>query len=251
MTKENIESGEEIHQYRNGKKCFIITPIGAENSDVRRKAEGVINSVLKPILEGMDIEPIIPHRMADPGSITQQVLINILEDDLVIANLTGLNPNVMYELAVRHATGKPVVCIVERGTILPFDISSERTIFYTNDMEGVSELKIQLCNYIEKALMGNDYENPIYRANKNFKMREVVENGEGDSTLKYMLDRLDRLAGKIDLLSSRMSSSDDNRSLFKEISRLGKDDSQYYVINFQNKFNKKKSDGDEECEVIG
>ena len=89
------------------KKCFIATPLGAVGSETRKKALGVIDSVLRPILEDdFEYEVIVPHEIYQLGSITEQIIIHLLHDDLVIANLTGLNPNVMYELAVRHAAKK-------------------------------------------------------------------------------------------------------------------------------------------------
>lgn len=100
--------------------------------------------------------------MNDAGSITQQLLKHILEDDLVIVNLTGLNPNVMYEVAVRHAIRKPIVQLCEYGTILPFDITDQRTIFYKNDMMGIVEIKDKLRNMIKDASKDESPDNPIY-----------------------------------------------------------------------------------------
>ena len=126
------------------KKCFIITPIGNEGSEIRKKADGIIDAVIEPVLNDLDFDIQIPHKMNNPGSITTQIIDQILNDDLVVANLTGLNPNVMYELAVRHAVRKPIVCVVENSTKLPFDIITDRVIFYDDNMFSVSSTKHEL-----------------------------------------------------------------------------------------------------------
>jgi len=52
------------------------------------------------------------------------------KSDLVIADLTYHNPNVFYELAVRHLNKKPVIHLIKKGEKIPFDINDRRTIFY-------------------------------------------------------------------------------------------------------------------------
>lgn len=87
--------------------CFIINPIGPVNSEKRNKTEGLLNAVITPVLDALKLNQVVAHRISESGSITKQVVRHLIEDKLVIANLTGLNANVMYELAFRHAKHEP------------------------------------------------------------------------------------------------------------------------------------------------
>ncbi|KAA0563657.1 hypothetical protein F0342_12690 [Bacillus sp. CH30_1T] len=176
------------------KSCFVVTPIGGNNTDTRRAADGVIDSVIIPVLEEIGFKVDVAHRMYNTGSINKQVISRILNDDLVIANLSGLNPNVMYELAIRHAVRKPIVQICEEGTKLPFDITEERTIFYVNDMSGVIELRNNILTTVAQAMEEKEVDNPIYRVIESNSVLKDVHVKEPD---KYILHRFEMLEEKV------------------------------------------------------
>jgi hypothetical protein len=192
------------------KRCFVITPIGGDNTPTRRAADGLINSVIKPILNELGFEIFVAHEISAPGSITRQVVQHVLEDDLVLVNLTELNPNVMYELAVRHCIGLPVVVLTEHGTTLPFDISDERTIFFHNDMHGVVDLKPRLLAAVVTA-MDEDTEpdNPVYRVSQGKVLRDAAQ---GDDAQGALLRKLDYIESSIAELRQRSSTPISNIS---------------------------------------
>lgn len=189
------------------KHCFIVTPIGNTDSQTRRKAQGILDSVLKPVLLEKGYQVHVAHEISSLGSITKQVIEHLLKDDLVITNLTELNPNVMYELAVRHAVRKPVVTIAEEGTTLPFDISDERSIFYRNDMAGAFELVPKLKIAIDEAMKEKISDNPIYRVAENILIKE---SSEIPSIEKVLMRRLDGIETIVSDLAKRSSNDISN-----------------------------------------
>lgn len=172
------------------KTCFVITPIGPDEGDVRRATNGLLSSVLRPVLEPLGYETRAAHEIEITGNISKEIIRRLLNADLVIANLTGLNPNVMYELAVRHAKRLPVIIIALKGTDLPFDIVQERAIFYRDDFLGSVELRNRLdaaTRAITKETSEQD--NPIYSVVKEDLIRAKENVGSAELLI------LDRLAG--------------------------------------------------------
>jgi len=85
------------------KKCFVICPIDLDGSEVRRRSDQWIRHILTPVLDEVGYQSFRADQMPRPGVITTQIITELVEAPLVIADLSPANPNVLYELAVRHA----------------------------------------------------------------------------------------------------------------------------------------------------
>lgn len=204
----------------NKDKCFIITPIGDDTDPIRRHIEGIIDAALRPALEDK-YDLVVAHRISEPGSITKQIITEIYSAKLVVANLTNRNPNVMYELALRHSLGKPVIMIAEKGTPLPSDIVMERTIFYQNDARGVIELRENIAA-AEKEIDYEKTESPIYNVLHDvLKDRQIIEFSESQSisqeddgnatVLKYILQKLTNLEDAVQTSRPLMQNAESRR----------------------------------------
>jgi hypothetical protein len=112
------------------KACFYITPIGDDDSDERKHADLLLGQIVEPAIEelGLDLVVVRADKMTRPGMISQQILQHVLGARLVVADLSFHNPNVFYELAIRHATKRPTVLISRSADPIPFDIADLRVV---------------------------------------------------------------------------------------------------------------------------
>lgn len=90
-------------------ECFFIAPIGAPGSDERKRSDGVLKYIVQRAAEKVGLHAVRADELGEPGLITSQVIEHILNAKAAVADLTGANPNVYYELAVRHTAQLPVV----------------------------------------------------------------------------------------------------------------------------------------------
>lgn len=194
----------------NKKKCFVVSPIGKEGSDVRKRSDDVFNYIIKPVLSSLEYDVDRADKIATPGLIGSQIIRRLVEYELVVADLTGNNPNVLYELAIRHTIGKPVVQMMSNGETLPFDVTNSRTIFFDHrDMGSVELCKDELKRQIEATEANpKDVDNPVIAVFDLIKVRgsdNPVEKLMGDiySTVVEFPEQLHNIQMKIDDFSGR------------------------------------------------
>ena len=190
------------------KTCFVIAPIGESGSETRKRSDIVLKYVISPAAEQCGYSALRADQISEPGLITSQVIQHIIDDPLVIADLTERNPNVFYELAIRHALRKPLVQIIKSGEQMPFDVAGTRTIPVDHqDLESVEIAKQEITKQIE-SLESNpkEVETPIsvavelqfLRQSDNPEQRSLAELVSSISDIKTEIVNLQKSIGSSD-----------------------------------------------------
>lgn len=139
--------------------CFYIAPIGDEGSEARKHSDLFLGSFVEPAVEEFGLTVVRADAIDKPGIITRQIIDYVMRSRIVIADLSYHNPNVFYELALRHAVKLPIVQIARLADRIPFDINQMRTILIdTSDIYTLlpkvdsyrSEISAQIRRALEK-----------------------------------------------------------------------------------------------------
>ncbi|WP_202617933.1 hypothetical protein [Aureimonas leprariae] len=137
--------------------CFYIAPIGTEGSEPRKHSDLFLGSIVEPALEQFQLKVIRADSIDKPGIITRQIIDYIMRSRLVIADLSFHNPNVFYELALRHTIKLPIVQLIRTNDRVPFDVNQMRTIqIDTTDIYSlvprIDSYRAEVANQVRRAL---------------------------------------------------------------------------------------------------
>jgi hypothetical protein len=179
--------------------CFVIAPIGKEGSEIRARSDRILKHIISPVADECGYDAIRADKISEAGMITTQVINHILNDAMVVADLTGHNANVFYELAVRHAIRKPYVQMIQKGESIPFDVAGMRTIDVDHtDLDSVAGAKEELKRQmLSTALDGAKLESPIsvaidldkLRRSDDPEKRQIGDILQGIAELRSLIEK--------------------------------------------------------------
>lgn len=139
-----------ITMSKNKLKCFVIMPF-SRSSEIHSEEYWTnhFNNFLKPKIEKI---PALEAFRSDElrGDILKEIINDLFNSYIVVADLTDHNPNVFWELGVRLSFKYRTITIAEKGTILPFDVSTKNTIFY-DPKDPIND--VQFSDNFNKALI--------------------------------------------------------------------------------------------------
>jgi hypothetical protein len=180
------------------KTCFVIGPIGPENSEIRQHADWLLEGIITPVLSEFGFQSVRADKITTPGMIDSQVINLVIEAPLVIADLSEWNANAFYELGLRHMAEKPVIHMIDRAKPdIPFDVKPYRTILFgwttPKELEQSKEdLRSQVRTVVDES---HSVDNPVIRARGQMKLRETASTTEQEflSMIEDLQSRLARV----------------------------------------------------------
>ena len=168
------------------KICFVMMPFGGDFEDYYKE-------IYHTAIEECDLLPRRADSIYRPSPILHDIWTFINDSLLVIADITGRNPNVMYELGLAHAIAKPAIIITNNIEDVPFDLRALRILVYNSNKPNWAA---ELSNSIKKSIneiieTPTDAVLPTFLNVTSSKKEEVSEIKKDLIEIKQYLYRLD------------------------------------------------------------
>ena len=146
--------------------CFFIAPLKGEDTATRDRFEAVFESVVTPAALETGFMP-YDCLCAQPGSVVTSIFERILKARVIVADLTGGNGSVGYELGFAHSRSKPTILLIKQGYTPPYDLGQMQHIKYDDtDRRTLRGAVPQLVAQLKaaKARPPVEWNNPILNA---------------------------------------------------------------------------------------
>ena len=155
------------------KRCFVVMGYGVRpdlSSGKKINLDRVYHEIIKPVVTECGYECIRGDEVLDSGLIDESMYYGILESDLVVADISTLNPNAIYELGVRHGVRRfRTIIMMETGDKFFFDLNHSRTITYSYHRKKATfgteaeKIKERLKGVIVNIEANEQVDSPLYK----------------------------------------------------------------------------------------
>ena len=168
VTEANARPAPAINDKRT---CFVIMPFHTKADAARSDQvdfDRVHNEIIKPAVESLNdrgfvLEVIRSDQVERAGLIQERMIEYIADADVAVVDITTQNPNVFYELGVRHALRDRVTVLVRRkGTTNPFNIAGMTAIEYDLGKEEAACARAAIANFVRNGLLSGAQDSLVY-----------------------------------------------------------------------------------------
>ncbi|TAK93525.1 MAG: RNA helicase [Verrucomicrobia bacterium] len=187
------------------KKCGIVMPIsGVDGCTAEHWAD--VLAILKSSIDSTDFEPNLVSDADDIGIIQKRIIQNLYHNEMVVCDVSGKNPNVMFELGLRLAFDKPTIIVKDDKTDYSFDTAIIEHLTYPRDLRfgKIVEFKRSLATKIS-ATFKKAKEDPNHSTFlKSFGDYRVAELQEREvSSQEFLISSLEEIKSEIQSLKLR------------------------------------------------
>lgn len=183
------------------KVCFVVSPIGSPGTPERIHADWLLDGIINPLfaVHYRHYEVIRADKMPAPGMIDSQIIEHLLDADLVIADITTLNPNVFYEIGIRHANGGPIIHLVLDGNPIPFDVKIFKHYpFSVKTPQDLETAKVVLKGALDAVFSpGFKVDTPVTRTRVRAQVAET-----GTTAERLLVEEISELSARLHAVES-------------------------------------------------
>ena len=191
-------------------RCFVIMPF-------RRELQEVYDHGIKPAVESSGYSCLRVDDALHNGNIHRAIIAGLFEADVVIADLSGQNPNVFYELGIAHSIGNKTIMIAQRMEDVPFDIKNYKIILYQQTIAGAEALKLQIAKELRNFVIWSATPtNPV----QEFRVSSPVS---AESAMEARVAALERQLGQRGASIAEKSRDDVLRAVLSQLAPLGRE----------------------------
>jgi len=188
-------------------RAFVLMPFDPEFNDV-------YTDLILPALEEVGYDVQRADDILNQENILKDIIRSIAEADLIIADLTTLNSNVLYELGISHALRKPTVHLTQSIKDIPFDLKSYRMIHYSVNYKDAIKLIDVLKEIGKKAQIGSvTFGNPVI---DYLPVDEILSN-----QYRKDINSIDALKGEKGLWDFAVEGENSLREITESSKRIG------------------------------
>ena len=183
---------EEAMPPKKKKLCFVLMPFKKELKEVYTKA-------IQPACELAGFKSLRVDELKGAFNINRKIIEFIFKSDAIVADLSGWNPNVYYEMGVAHAIDNKTIMITHENDRLPFDVSTYNCIKYKQTEDGFEKLTKNITEFL---LCIDDWRKHATNPVQDFKPFDALVPASKINELKSQIKE------KENLLAQSVSKSD-------------------------------------------
>ncbi|WP_162875532.1 hypothetical protein [Sphingomonas crusticola] len=180
------------------KVCGIVMPIAGIDDEYSEEHWRRVRKILQRAIERAGLRSQLVWENAEIDVIQSAILQNLYENDVVVCDVSALNPNVMLEAGLRLSTKRPTIIVTDRVQKPPFDISTigyieyQRNLEYNSIEDFIEKLSKKIKSVTVAAEAGN-YQSFV----EQFRFETVTPATVTLTSDEYIKDRIDELTAAV------------------------------------------------------